>query len=116
VLSITLNNKKSYNITVKKNCRPRKQADRFCYENSLGADICQDLTELLEKYLTDYNGKKENSPLKRETPCPERTREQSLENGSFQSHQKQFSKKLHVRPLAQFKDSDSLLKEVHKVS
>lgn len=54
VLSITLNNKKSYNITVKKNCRPRKYADIFCYENGLGDEIKEDLIKLLEKYLEDY--------------------------------------------------------------
>ena len=57
MLSITLNNKKSYNITVKKNCRPKKYADSFCYEHGLGPEIKQDLINLLSKYLTEYKAK-----------------------------------------------------------
>ncbi|CDW77591.1 UNKNOWN [Stylonychia lemnae] len=54
VLSLTLSNKKQYQVKVPKNVNPSKIADLFCYENGLSEDVKLELKELLTKCLVEY--------------------------------------------------------------
>lgn len=54
VLSVTLSNKKQYNIKVQKNCNPNKLADLFCYENGLSEEVKIELRELLYESLKQF--------------------------------------------------------------
>ena len=53
-INVTLSNKRKYDITIRKGCKPGKVADLFCYEHGLDEDVRMEIKELVEECLLKY--------------------------------------------------------------